>query len=325
MKKAVLTLVLLCGNSLSLLARSDSAGQQLLTTATQQANLLHDRTSPLELEVDFVAQLNVPEEGHLTLKWKDKNQWWRRVAMGNFEQIDIKNGEMLYTLRSTGFTPVRIGELLSLLQFPGTSEGLTVTKKKERKENGVEMTCLRVEGESRGKHHDLCINSVSQEILRNEWQEPPDEKRVEEYSDYREFEGRRYASRLQLLVNGMKVLTATVVNIASTPFEPALLVPPKGAIERRKCEGWKHAIPMKTPDPAYPKSASENRMMGDTTVAMTVQIDGSVSDIQLIGSAVRSMDEATLQTLKSWRFRPAMCGTQPVVSDIEVVVSFRLN
>jgi protein TonB len=87
----------------------------------------------------------------------------------------------------------------------------------------------------------------------------------------------------------------------------------------------KNAMPLKTPDPLYPKSASKNRLMGDSTVAMTVLTDGSVSDIQLIGRATESMDEATLQTLRSWRFKPAMCGADPVVSDIVVVVSFRLE
>ena len=65
--------------------------------------------------------------------------------------------------------------------------------------------------------------------------------------------------------------------------------------------------------------------MGDTIVAMTILTDGSVSGIQLVGSAARSMDDATLQTLRSWKFKPAMCGADPVVSDIEVVVSVRLQ
>ena len=75
----------------------------------------------------------------------------------------------------------------------------------------------------------------------------------------------------------------------------------------------------------YPQSASQNKLTGDTTVAMTVLTDGSVSDIRLIGSATHSMDDASLQTLKGWKFKPAMCGSEPVVSDIEVVVSFRLQ
>jgi protein TonB len=87
----------------------------------------------------------------------------------------------------------------------------------------------------------------------------------------------------------------------------------------------KRAVPVKTPDPLYPKSASRNKLMGDTTVAMTVLTDGSVSNIQVLGRATQSMDDATLETLKGWRFKPAMCGANPVVSDIVVVVSFRLQ
>src|SRR5262249_35266033 len=133
-----------------------------------------------------------------------------------------------------------------------------------------------------------------------------------------------YPRKLQLLVNGIKSLTATVTSLQTASFDPSLLIPPKGATERRQCEGLKHAIPTYTPDPAYPKSAKQNRIMGDSKVAMTVQTDGSVSDVQVIGSAARSLDEATIQTLKSWKFKPAMCGTEAVVSDIEVIVTFQL-
>jgi periplasmic protein TonB len=80
---------------------------------------------------------------------------------------------------------------------------------------------------------------------------------------------------------------------------------------------------VKTPEPEYPRSNRENRLIGDTTVAMTVMADGSVDNIQLIGRSTPDMDNATLQTLKGWKFKPAMCGSEPVVSDIEVVVSFR--
>ena len=58
---------------------------------------------------------------------------------------------------------------------------------------------------------------------------------------------------------------------------------------------------------------------------MTVWTDGSLTDIQLMGRSARSLDEATLDTLKRWKFKPAMCGTEPVVSDIQVVVSFRVE
>src|SRR5439155_380718 len=85
-----------------------------------------------------------------------------------------------------------------------------------------------------------------------------------------------------------------VMTLTTAAFDEKLLVAPKGAIERRLCADMKHAVPVRTPDPLYPRSASQNRLMGDTTVLT----DGSVTDIQLVGSAARSMDDATLQTLK---------------------------
>ena len=321
----MLVTVLLLGGLPPLTGSTNPAAQQLLVNAKQQANLTHDQTSPFQLDVDFLAQMNVPTQGHLTLKWQGKDLWWRRIVMGDFEQVEIRNGDRQYTTRTLSFTPIRIGELISLIQFPEDSEGLRAKKQKERVENGIEMVCIRVEGESRGKTHEICVNSTSQDILSDEWQEPPDERRREEYTDYFDFGGHRFPRTIQLMVNGINVITANVADLTTAAVDQTLLVAPKGSIERRKCADIKHAVPVRTPDPMYPKSASENKLTGDTTVAMTVLTDGSVSDIQLIGRAARSMDEATLQTLKSWRFKPAMCGAEPVVSDIEVIVSFRLR
>jgi TonB family protein len=326
MKKLILTIGLLVGNLPPLLGSADPAAQQLLVAAKRQASLFHDQARPIQLDVDFIAQMNVPGRGHLTEKWGAKDRWWRRIIMGDFEQIEIRNGDRLYTSRSMGFTPVRVKELVSLVHFAEGYEALLAKKQRNRTENGVEMSCLQVGEENvRGKPHQVCVNSASQEIVSDEWQEPPDERRREQYTDYIGFEGHRYPRKLELLVNGIRVITANVGSLTTIAFEESLLIAPKGAIERRQCDDMKHAIPVKTPDPMYPKSASQNRLMGDTTVAMTILTDGSVTGIQLVGSATRSMDDATLQTLKSWRFKPAMCGADPVVSDIEVIVSFRLR
>jgi TonB family protein len=326
MKKTIFSILFLLYAVQSPLASTNPAAQQLLINAEQQASLQHPPDGPLQLDLDFIAEIRVPTKGRLTLKWADDEHWWRRIVMGDFEQTDVRAGDKLYTSRNAPFTPVRVGELLSLFQFAEHTQGLQVKKEKQRLEGGVEMTCLDVEGwVARGKRRELCVSSSSHEILSEEWKEPPDERRREQYSEYFEFRGHRYPRKLKLFINGTNAITAQVDSLAATAFDPASLVAPKGAVERLQCADMKHAMPIKTPDPIYPKSSSQNKLMGDTTVAMTVLTDGSVSDIRLIGSATRAMDEATLQTLKSWRFKPAMCGTDPVVSDIEVVVSFRLQ
>jgi TonB family protein len=325
MKTFFLTTALLLGTFPLLLGATDPAAQELLVTAKEQASLFHDQNSPFQLDVDFVARTNVPTQGHLTLKWEATDRWWRKIVMDRFEQIEIRSGDRLYTSRNIAFTPVRIGELIRLLQLAEDSAVLLVKRQKRRIENGVEITCLQVEQENvKVKPHEVCVSSASHEILREEWQEPLDERRKEQYSDYFDFGRHHYPRKLQLVVNGRVAITANVQYLTTTVFDQALLLPQKGAIERRQCSDMKRASPIKTPDPTYPQSAIQNKLTGDTAVAMTVLTDGSVTDIRLISAATRSMDDVTLQTLKGWKFKPAMCGSEPVVSDIEVVVSFRL-
>lgn len=318
-------LLFLTGPRLSL-AGANPAAQQLLIAAEQQVDLFSHDASPFQLEVDFVAQIQVPTQGHLTYRWEAGDRWWRKISMGDFHQIDIKDGDRLYTSRNAPFTPAKTLDLLGLLHVAKNPDRLQIKKQKQRVERGLAITCLQVHDGTKGSvAHELCVNPSSREILSDEWKVNPDGSRRTEYSDYLEFSGHRYPRKIEGFENGIKALTAQVVSLSTVPFDQALLVPPKGAIERRRCANLKNPVRVKTPDPLYPNSARENRLMGDTTVSMTVYADGSVGDIHLIGSSTHSMDDATLETLKGWRFKPAMCGVEPVAMDIKVVVSFRLH
>ncbi|HEY1800304.1 MAG TPA: energy transducer TonB [Terriglobales bacterium] len=307
------------------MADTNPSAEQMLATAEKQADLCGADASSFRLEMDFVAQNMVPMTGHLTLKWAAKDRWWRSITMGVFRETDIRSGEKLYISRNLGYTPTRVKELESLIQISQDAARLQIKKVKQRKENGASLTCLQVHGKESKTKNELCIDPGSNDLLWDDWKVPPDESMREEYSDYREFHGHRYPTKLARYTDGSKVVNAGIVDLEVAPLDPALLVPPAGAIERRQCEGMKHPIPLHTPDPSYPESARDNRMMGETTVAVTVLTDGSVENIQLVGSAGRSLDEATLNTLKSWKFKPAMCGTEPVVTDVEVEVDFRLT
>lgn len=324
MKTLFLTAVLLVLGSHCRAAGSNIDEQQVLTAA-HQANLFHNDVGPFQLEVDFVIQTTVPTQGHLTLKWDGPDRWWRQIVVGGFRQIEIMNGERRYTSRNAPFTPLRVMEVVHLLQFADFSQ-LQVKKEKHRAQGGIEMTCAEVKigtGKS-GSSREICLNS-SHEIVSDEWKEPPDEQLRERYADYFEFQSLHYPRQIERFVDGSRTVSVHVESLTMAAFDPALLVPPAGVIERRQCANMKFPVPVKTPEPFYPKSASQNRLMGDTAVALTVLADGSVGDIQLIGRSAQSMDEATLKTLKGWKFKPAMCGAEPVVTDINVMVSFRLE
>jgi len=64
---------------------------------------------------------------------------------------------------------------------------------------------------------------------------------------------------------------------------------------------------------------------GDSTVVMTILADGTVGDAQVIARAGKKLDQANLDNLKQWRFKPAMCGSEPVVSEIQITTTVRRN
>jgi TonB family protein len=311
--------------ALPMFSNADDSAQQQLMNAKQSADLTLNEKEPFELDVDFTAQQKLPTQGHLSMKWKSKDEWWRSIELGDFKEIEVRNGGWLYTSRNSDSTPVRVRELLQLIQFGQEAKDLVTDKQKPSTEYGFPVNCLRVKKKhAQEATHMVCLN-MSHEISSDTWWDLPDSPTRLEFSDYFDFDDHRFPRTLQMLENGSRVIKAYVKTLAPGPFNDVLLTKPEGAIERRQCDNWKPPMAVKTPDPPYPPAAGRNGSIGDSIVSMTVLADGSATDFQLIGSASHAMDASTLDTLKKWKFKPATCGSEPVVSDVEVIVSFRLR
>jgi TonB family protein len=107
--------------------------------------------------------------------------------------------------------------------------------------------------------------------------------------------------------------------LAAEPFDVKLLDLPRQAIARRECDGETPPKEVSTPEVDWPRGAPP----GNVSAALTVLEDGSVGDVRLIGSSTQQMNDTVIKALKAWKFKPAMCGADPVVADIEVAVSMR--
>jgi TonB family protein len=249
--------------------------------------------------------------------------------MGDFRQLSVRKGDNLCISRNAPFTPPRITELQDLLKvFSVDADHGQVKQVKRQPQSGIETECLEVRARS-GSHagnakRELCINQTTKELLTHEVRDGQDYRR-KEFSDYQPFGGHGYPRHLRLFVDGSQALDVRINSLRENEFDATVFVPPAGAIVRRQCEHMIHPVALKTPDPAYPRSASQNRIGGTATVALTVLPDGSVDNVQLIGSAGKEMDQITQEIVKTWKFKPAMCGNEPVASDIRVDMNFRLR
>ena len=296
-------------------AKKNSDAQRDLNAARMPATLFAGAAAPFELSIHFSARLgNAPADGDLLVKWKGKDQWWSKAVLGPFQQITIRDGGEQYTLRNADFTPIPVTELFYLIQLADQPRYIA-QKEKERGGKGEKTKCIEAHVADDPTHaHELCLEPSSGELITDRWQEPMYQKRRREFSNYQEFDGMQYPKELKLFKNGSLSLSAEVKDLHAAAFKPALLTPPKGAIERRHCPGMKPPLAVRhvTPDEG-PMNAT-----GTSTFAVTVLADGSVGDIRLIGTGGKAIDKLAVAALKQWRFKPAMCGSEPVVADIEI-------
>ena len=238
MKRLFLTAIFVAASSTAMFAAKDPQVEQLLSSAQTQADLFSGKGEPFQLGMDFVAdpQTGVgPVAGHFDLKWEAKDRWWRQITLGGFKLTEIRNGKKLYTTRNAGFTPIAVREFFSLLDFAQMDQHrsqLLVKDQKRCKKNGVKAYCIKgelVNGDN-NERHDVVV-SANSHILSDDWQSAPDQRRTEEFTNWVALDKYRYyPSKLQLTVNGDKIISASVTNLTTAPFDETLLIPPQGAV-----------------------------------------------------------------------------------------------
>jgi periplasmic protein TonB len=78
--------------------------------------------------------------------------------------------------------------------------------------------------------------------------------------------------------------------------------------------------------PAYPVGMLQREIEGSATVRVLIGTDGRVRQVQLISATEPEFARATeRQALKSWRFKPAMRGPDPVEDWQTLTVRFDIN
>lgn len=125
-------------------------------------------------------------------------------------------------------------------------------------------------------------------------------------------------------------LRARPVATAVEPARPAELVPSPPATlapEPPAPEPVRSApVAQWTPAPAYPRLARRASEEGSVLVRLALDAAGAVIAVELLeSSGHRRLDEATLETLRTWRFEPAREDGVAVPTSIQHRVTYRLD
>jgi periplasmic protein TonB len=83
-------------------------------------------------------------------------------------------------------------------------------------------------------------------------------------------------------------------------------------------------IPIYKPEPPYSEQARKAKYQGTCVLWIVVDAQGNVTDAQVVKPLGMGLDENALNTVKTWKFKPAMRNGAPVPVRVMVEVQFRL-
>jgi TonB family protein len=87
--------------------------------------------------------------------------------------------------------------------------------------------------------------------------------------------------------------------------------------------GITEPTPIFQPNPLYPKTAKKKKIVGLCLIGAAVDASGVPQNVRIVRSLAPSLDENAIETIKAWRFNPALQdGNVPVPFEITIAVTF---
>lgn len=195
--------------------------------------------------------------------------------------------------------------------------------RKDRDINGIQVHCLENDLNSVGATWALCFEKASGTLYA---EISPSHigtsgTRLCLHSDYRKFGKYMVARSYECQEDKRPTLQARLVELVTyTPEDPTLFVMPEGAKESVNCLGSiKLPTVVHRQAPTPPRSFSGTNVV---TMSVGVGTDGKPHDLRVISPPNRNYDEAALEAIRQWRYKPATCDGEPIEVQITSQIEF---
>jgi TonB family protein len=87
----------------------------------------------------------------------------------------------------------------------------------------------------------------------------------------------------------------------------------------------KPPVPVYQPEPAYTPQGRKDKVQGTVVLWVGVDASGNVAGVKLVKGVGKGMDESAIETVRTWKFKPATKKGKPVPVMCVVEVGFRLS
>ncbi len=302
---------------------------------------------PFHLKATYVASGDAEFTGNGTYEewWQSREMWRTEATLGDYKYVVIRNGATTNAYATGQYLPLRLRQAMDAVLVRLEADAGTSRKWKIQRTNlsgtdfvvlfkpnsceGFEVACFRSFFTPDGLFRARSLNGRI-EVL---------------YNGFQPFQNLMIARSVTKKMDGIPILTLSITSIeplgaSATPLSQAAPVDltelpavpflarrdsnfsdPKSKAEM-KAEGVTGVRVVKQVDPKFPKSEFERGHSGRVAVACTIDATGAVREPYAQASAGAAFDEAAVDTIRQYRFTPALKHGKPTLVELILVVNF---
>lgn len=306
-----------------------ATAEALIAKAKALSNLEEAGSQPFHLEATFELRRPYHQSlnGTFTLDWVSADKWREEIEALNFAEIQVGNTHNIWRFRTSPYEPLVAYLIPGAFRTYRTLD-LQPHYKVSRPQTKKGNTCMHVHT-NQWTTETLCFDSASGVLaMRKVSNSGPlggSGDRIE-LDDYRPFgAGLLFPWKVSDSEGDIKLLLYVKVLSRLKSDNSSLLLPPAGAQKRPGCSNPQMPTPIRVPPLGYPESEGLQRMTGVVLAGVSVGAGGAVQQVTIFESPSKDLTQAAAKSIKQWRFKPAMCGKEPVPRDIYVQTCFNIQ
>jgi TonB family protein len=324
---ALLATILFAQLTLSAGNKNKTEGAALLAKAAETVNIQAPGSQPFRMKALIRLQMSGRTvEATYRLVWVSDKLWREELDLPGYTEIRVGGESKYWYKRNLDYVPVRVTQAYDAIHFHlrvglGTEE--QVKKVRQRQVKGAQLACIEVAaGESRER--ELCLDTTTSTVTQMQ----ADSVVTYEFGDYSRLGNKLYPRTLQVLEEGRLAVEAKVEELVPEEgSSPTLFVPPQGASELPYCSPLS-ITPGKLltrVTPSYPGLAKMSRQSGTVVMHTVIAPDGTPKDLTVVQTAGNVLDEAALEAVRLWRYKPYRCNGTPIQVETLIYVNFSLQ
>jgi TonB family protein len=318
--------------SLTLFCSASSAQdvQPLANELLGKARKLSDLRSPnapafrLRATFSFIGPALETVHGAYTEIWISSSRWRRETSVNDSLRIEVGDASRLWRLDNTKNFPEAAALLPGFLNmFPTEPVDPIFESITDHPDTRPPVQCSVTRPDAAHQKFGFCFDKKSGILLERIFPQARLRNLVQDSCDYGSFKktGDYWLPHQVLCFEDRhRKVDATVTDYSSEPSpDPALFVPPRGAIELGNCLG-KFLPPRGRPAPLLRSPFGPSPEAIRVMLSLVVNIKGNPQNIQILSSPNAHFDEAALRVLRVWEFKPATCNGEPILAPMKVEI-----